>query len=443
MDQNISFCTTSDGVTIAYATLGKGPPVVYVTGWPGHLSLEWEKPVSREFLEELAAGVTLIRYDMRGSGLSDRDVPELSLDAWVRDLEAVVEKQELDRVTLLSLGQLAGPIAITYAASQPEQVAKLILSSAYLRGSELTTPERGRAIADYVATFGTFATIDPDTDPSHLEKSKDAVQIAREAAPPVVQGAVARAMLDADVSRLADRVSMPTLVMHSRHDSTVPFALGRALAAQLSNARFVPFEASWGNAPWRQQQALLEEIRRFLGVEAVSRPRPLDGDMVTILFTDVEGSTALTDRLGDAAARELLREQERITREALKAHGGSEVKTMGDGFMASFTSATKALECAIALQRAFAERESDEPLSVRIGLNAGEPIAEDDDLFGASVNRAARIAALAHGGEILVANVVRELTESKEFMFGDRGETALRGFDDPVRLFEVRWQKDA
>ncbi|MCH7578481.1 MAG: adenylate/guanylate cyclase domain-containing protein [Chloroflexi bacterium] len=442
MEQQLGFCTTSDGVSIAYATVGEGAPLVYVTGWPGHLGLEWEKPVARELLEDLAEGVTLIRYDMRGSGLSDHDVPDLSLDAWVKDLEAVIQKLQLDQFTLLALGLLAGPIAIICAAAHREQVTKLILSSAYLRGSELATPERGKAIADYVATFGAFATIDPDTDPSELEKSKDAVQIAREAAPPAVQGAVARAILDADVSRLADRISMPTLVMHSRHDSTVPFGLGRALAAQLSNVRFVPFEASWGAAPWRQQQALLEEIRRFLGVEAVSRPRPLSGDMVTILFTDVEGSTALTHRLGDAKARELLREHERMVREALKAHGGSEVKTMGDGFMASFSSATKALECAIAMQRAFAEHNesAEEPIKVRIGLNAGEPIAEDDDLFGTAVNEAARITAAAEGGEILVSDVVRQLVKGKDFLFADVGERQLKGFDESVRLYEVRWR---
>ncbi len=117
------------------------------------------------------------------------------------------------------------------------------------------------------------------------------------------------------------------------------------------------------------------------------------GNVHTILFTDVEGSTALTQRLGDAKARDLLREHERTARKALKAHGGSEVKTMGDGFMASFSSATKALECAIAMQRAFAEKNEDaeEQIKVRIGLNAGEPIAEDEDLFGTAVNLAARI----------------------------------------------------
>jgi class 3 adenylate cyclase len=178
----------------------------------------------------------------------------------------------------------------------------------------------------------------------------------------------------------------------------------------------------------------------------------LFGSMVTILFTDVEGSTALTDRLGDARARALLREHERITREALKSHGGAEVKTMGDGFMTSFSSATKALECAIAMQRAFEERNTghetrDTEIKVRIGLNAGEPIAEDDpegraDLFGTAVNMAARIAAKADGGEVLASNVVRELVAGKGFLFNDRGDTELRGFEDPVRLYEVRWRAD-
>ena len=150
----------------------------------------------------------------------------------------------------------------------------------------------------------------------------------------------------------------------------------------------------------------------------------------------------MTQRLGDAKARDVLREHERIVREALGTHAGSEVKTMGDGFMASFSSATKALECAIAMQRAFAERNesAEEPIKVRVGLNAGEPIAEEDDLYGTAVNEAARITAAAQGGEILVADVVRQLTKGKDFLFADRGETSLRGFEDPVRLFELRWQ---
>ena len=149
-----------------------------------------------------------------------------------------------------------------------------------------------------------------------------------------------------------------------------------------------------------------------------------------------------TSRPRSSPRRDVLREHERITREVLKANGGTEVKTMGDGFMASFGSVTKAVECAIALQRAFAEREG-EPLNVRVGLNAGEPIEEDGDLFGATVILASRIAAKAEGGEILVADTVRGLCSGKGFLFADRGEFVAKGFEEPVRVYEVRWREDA
>jgi class 3 adenylate cyclase len=211
---------------------------------------------------------------------------------------------------------------------------------------------------------------------------------------------------------------------------------------------------------------------------AVVRQDP--SSLRTILFTDLVGHTEMMSRLGDDAGRAVLREHERITREVLKANGGTEVKTMGDGFMASFGSVTKAVECAIALQRAFADRNrgvgakrpfsqgsiaadddssqsgsdsvkvdaspsqaSVEPLSVRVGLNAGEPIEEDGDLFGATVILASRIAAKADGGEILVADTVRGLCSGKGFLFADRCEFVAKGFEEPVRVYEVRWKDEA
>jgi len=158
----------------------------------------------------------------------------------------------------------------------------------------------------------------------------------------------------------------------------------------------------------------------------------------------MEGSTTLTQRLGDAKAQELLRTHNTIVRDALKAHSGSEIKHTGDGIMASFASASRALECAIAIQRAFAqhnESNPDTPIRVRIGLNAGAPVAEEADLFGTAVQLAARICAHAEPAEILAPIVVRELAAGKGFLFADRGDVALRGFEDPVRLYEVRWRE--
>ncbi len=198
MDQRIGFCTTSDGLTIAYATAGEGPPLVYANGWPGHLALEWEMPVARGLLEELAQGATLVRYDMRGSGLSDRNVDDLSVESCVKDLEAVVDHLKLDQFYLLSLGLFAGPIAIAYAAAHPERVSKIILAGAYLRGSDVTTPEKGRALADYISQFG-FPLNVGDVDPNDLPQYQEVMRIQREGASTEVQGAVVRAMIAADV----------------------------------------------------------------------------------------------------------------------------------------------------------------------------------------------------------------------------------------------------
>jgi class 3 adenylate cyclase/pimeloyl-ACP methyl ester carboxylesterase len=443
MEQQIRFCATKDGVRIAYATVGEGPPLVYVCGWPQHLELEWESPFSRGFLDALTPSFTLVRYDMRGSGLSDRQVEDFSLEALTRDLEAVVDHLALETVILMSLGTLAGPIAMTYVAAHPERVSHLVLQSSFLRGEKIVPPEQRRVLVEYASNFGfPMGGIDDQPLLDSREEEDHVRRMQKAAVDPGTQGALLRTMFEADVTAAAQKITVPALVMHSRNDRQIPFELGREVAAVLPNARFVPFEAK-SQAVWTFQDKLLSEMRPFVGVEAAEAMATADRQEThTILFTDVVGHTEMMQRLGDEKGRELLREHERITREVLRSHGGTEVKTMGDGFMASFGSATRALECAIALQRAFEERNetAEEPVRVRVGLNAGEPIAEEDDLFGTAVILAARIAAKADGGEILTSETVRGLVAGKKFLFADRGETVLRGFEDAVRLYGVSWQ---
>jgi class 3 adenylate cyclase len=237
-----------------------------------------------------------------------------------------------------------------------------------------------------------------------------------------------------DVGDLLAQISQPTLVL--RNDPHfVPARCSQRIAAKIQGAQFRQY-----SDPTFVQQA--ELISTFAG----QTPAPMAGDasnsspVRTVLFTDLVGHTEMMSRLGDQKGRAVLREHETITREVLKVNGGTEVKTMGDGFMASFASVTKAVECAISLQRAVAEREG-EPLSVRVGLNAGEPIEEDGDLFGATVILASRIAAKAEGGEILVADTVRGLCSGKGFLFADRGDFVAKGFEEPVRVYEVRWRE--
>ncbi len=177
--------------------------------------------------------------------------------------------------------------------------------------------------------------------------------------------------------------------------------------------------------------------------EKSSTSPPRESAFRVILFTDMEGSTALTERLGDAAAMDLLRSHDAIIREALGRCEGRQVKHTGDGIMASFTAASHAVECSIAIQREFARRNEgrDTHLRVRVGLSAGEPVQEHQDLFGAAVQLAARVCAHAGPGQILAPNVIRELCIGKGFMFVDQGEQALKGFEEPRRLYEVRWRE--
>ena len=194
--------------------------------------------------------------------------------------------------------------------------------------------------------------------------------------------------------------------------------------------------------------SVVNAITAFIDEEQRPRQRRrarVPRGLVTILFTDMESSTALTRSLGDAQAHEIRRSHNSIVRNALKAHSGSEIKHTGDGIMASFPTASSALECAIAIQQGVAshvEEHPDSPLGVYVGLNAGEPIAEDDDLFGTSVDLAARLVDHAQPGQIIASDVVRQLAAGKNFLFADLGETELRGFEDPVKLWEVRWREN-
>jgi len=450
-EPRIQYAKTSDGVSIAYSISGQGPTMVMCPGATEQFSL-WQQiePIGA-YLERLGKNRMVVRYDMRGTGLSTRDVQDFSLEARLQDLEAVVQAVRLKQFTLYADG-ISGLTAIAYAARYPRLVSHLVLYGTFSRTTDVMALDRLTPLIELCRSNWELAS-QIFADMSLREQQPEVALQILETVRASVSGEVRAEFLEQgipiDVGDLLPRVKAPTLVIHRLGDEAIPSAAGQRIAAGIPDARFVPLEGTMHVPFLGESDAVVGAIDEFLDEDAAT-PRLAPDDVHTILFTDVEGSTALTQRLGDAKARELLREHERITREALKAHGGSEIKTMGDGFMASFTSATKALECAIAMQRAFAQRNesAEESIRVRIGLNAGEPIAEDDpggrgDLFGTAVNMAARIAAKADGGEVLASNVVRELVAGKRFLFNDRGETELRGFEDPVRLYEVRWGEEA
>ncbi len=453
MELEVRYATTSDGLRIAYAIGGSGPPMVnFSDPVASHVQLGWSHPVLGRFFQEMARRNTVLFFDVRGCGLSDRVQPQ-NLDDSLRDAEAVVQRVGW-REFALNAGGAGTPAAIAYAARHPEQVNRLVLADGFARASDLLSQPQVQALVAAARLDWILATEAIGTaafGAGRAESSGYGAYIRSCIGPEYMQNTDVLAAVD--VSELAGAVKAPTLVLKHNGLQYSTMEMVKDLAARIPNAQLAVVEGGWADDP----EGVARRISEFVNAgtegaqptrEQPAPPEPTRSHLVTVLFTDLVGHTEMMSRLGDDKGRAVLREHERITREVLKAHGGTEVKTMGDGFMASFGSVTRAVECAIALQRAFAERDSSarpealEGLSVRVGLNAGEPIEEDGDLFGATVILASRIAAKAEGGEILVADTVRGLCSGKGFLFADRGDFVAKGFEEPVRVYEVRWRDD-
>ena len=443
MEREIRYCTSSDGVRIAYAVRGSGPRLVICPQFVESFSLiPTYEPTVERFFVALEQDFCVVLYDCRGTGMSQREkLGSLGPDAQALDLEAIVDAVGGSAHGLVAW-TMAPAAALRYMLRRPGQVARLVLGNGgtHIRQSgkaDVLKAFAALARTNWSVAAQTFADMGP-----REEEPGESMELARIVRDSTTGEIVARMFEDgleaADITESLPSISVPTLIMHHIDNAVTPVGVSQSLAAAIPGARLALLP---GPSGWYTQGNALELIQRFLleglpqSKTAGARPGPLR----TVLFTDLVGHTEMMSRLGDSKGRDVLREHERITRDVLKIHGGTEVKTMGDGFMASFGSVTKAVECAVALQRAFADREG-EPLSVRVGLNAGEPIEEDGDLFGATVILASRIAAKADGGEILVADTVRGLCSGKGFLFADRGEFVAKGFEEPVRISEVSWR---
>ena len=292
MNQNIKFCTATDGVSIAYASIGTGPPFVKAANWMNHLEHDATSPVWRHVIDEFSRDHEFIRYDERGTGLSDRTVEGLSLDAFVGDLEAVVDARGLDRFPLFAISQ-GGAVAISYAVKHPAKVSHLIMLGAFATGwnksglspellaqrhAEVTLIRQGWGSRNPASRqFWTTLCL-PDGRP---DESLSFNEMQRASASPEHAARIFEAIGDFDVSDLLPTLDLPVLVMHAREDATVPFEEGRKLASAIPNARFVPLESRnhllmHHEAAWPR---FVHEVRKFLGREtpedAVSTPTRL------------------------------------------------------------------------------------------------------------------------------------------------------------------------
>jgi len=368
-EPQVQYAKTSDGVNIAYASMGEGPPLVRVMP-PGmvHVQRDWAtfpgmyQPLSRTF--------RFIWYDPRGSGLSDRDEIDFSMEAMMRDLEAVIDRTGLRSFAVLASGNSV-PVAVTYAAAFPDRVSHLILVNGWTKSSDFVGSPGQEALDALIDKDWTLYTetvtrvVMQGYDPHVIDHFAEHMRACIE---PEAFRAFIAAARSYDVSALLADVKAETLVLHSNNNLIYPVRAGQKLAAGIADARFLPAD----DMNFERGAALVEE---FAG--PAEKPESVEPSAFrTILFTDIEGSTGLTQRLGDAAAQEVLRSHNSIVRDALRAHSGTETKHTGDGIMASFTSASAALEAAVAIQKALAvhnEGNPDGAIRVRIGINAGEP----------------------------------------------------------------------
>jgi class 3 adenylate cyclase len=454
MEPRVRYARTGDGVSIAFATVGAGPPLLEMSPLPfRHFLQSWQFPEERRWFQRLAREHLLVQYDPRGMGLSDREVAAYDEDRLVADVEAVLDGAGVPQVALLAF-LTSGPLAIAYAARHPERVSHLILWCSGARVADVLPPQFDAMLAliekDWElfteATMRAYRGWAATGDAAHRQ-----ARFLRECIAPQTMQALMRMAPSVDTTPLLAQVAVPTLVVHYRHFPWLRVELATRLASQIPGARLTLLDGEWTPFSTPDGLEIAARIvdafvagREVVGIASEPVPPPRTHGLLTILFTDVEGSASLTERLGDAGAREVLRVHDDVVRAALRTHGGTEIKAMGDGFMASFDSAARALACAVAVQEGIAASNAARPptaIRVRIGINAGEPLAEDGDLYGTVVNVAARIAEHAQGGRILVSEVVRQLVEGKGFAFADRGETALRGFERPVRLHELRGRR--
>jgi len=272
MKQEIRFCTSRDGVRIAYAILGDGPPLVWPPAWVSHLELQWEEPAVRSFYERLARHHTLVSYDRRGTGLSDRNRMDLSLEADLRDLETVIDHLRLKRLALFGFSQ-SGATAVAYAVKHPRRVTHLILYGAYARGDAIAEDKFKTSMLSFVGAnwgLGSKALADVFVPRTDAAAHRWFARLQRESATAEVAVQLLALIFRTDVADLLPRLRVPTLVMHRQGDRVVPFQLGRDMAALIPNARFVPLKGDDHIPTFGDADSVLRHTAEFLGDPVVA-----------------------------------------------------------------------------------------------------------------------------------------------------------------------------
>jgi class 3 adenylate cyclase len=427
----------SGEVNVAYQVTGDGPfDLVLVPGFFSHLEIDWEHPSMAHLLERLGSFARLIRFDKRGTGLSDRTVGLPDFEARMDDIRAVMDAAESEEAALFGYSE-GGPLCILFAATYPERTRALALYGTYAKRRDpdddypwAPTGEARLAYAQELEdTWGEnvdISTISPGADEAlSLWYSRR----GRASLSPAAARDLILMNSQADVRDVLDTVQCPTLVLHRSGDHDSRPDEGRYIADRIPGAAFVELSGD-DHMPAVRPDEILDEVEEFLtGV----RPAPSsDRVLATVLFTDLVGSTERAGALGDAAWSSLLASHNDAVRRVLARFSGEEIDTAGDGFLAAFDGPARAIRCALEIRESLRALG----LNVRAGVHTGEVERRAGDKpHGIAVHLGARVMSLASAGEVLVSSTTHDLVAGSGLEFEDRGEHELKGIAGPRRVY--------
>jgi class 3 adenylate cyclase len=452
MEPRIQYTKTSDGVNIAYWTMGEGPPLLLTSPMNyTHVERELRFERLRAWYERLARDWRVIRFDPRGWGMSDRRARGYDLMETCEDLDAVVKAAGAEAFPVVGFFAW-GPTAIAYAATRPDRSSHLVLWGTDPMLLWATESDSGWGSREQIRLVQTFNDRDWQLYTENIaalslgwERATRAHEYAEFIRASVSQEFVLswRENMDNDASKYLSDVHCPTLILHARDNSMLGLDTVGRLASSLPGAQLRALEGRSIVPFGRLAEDTALAINEFAG-GATPPGGPTSGPSGTaiILFADIADSTALTERLGDNAFRAKARELASSLRVQIRESGGTPVEgpTLGDGVLATFSSAREAINAALRCEEAARALG----FSLHLGLHAGDVSREKDpggrdNVYGGAVNIAARISGLSAPGEVLVSDIVRGLARtSAGVTYEDRGERALKGVGEPVRVFTVR-----
>ena len=436
---DIHYVESEDGTSIAYGVAGDGPfDLLCIPGFVSHLEVLWEAPGADEYFGRLASFARLIMFDKRGQGLSDRPPAPPTLEQSAADARAVLDAAGSEKAAVYGVSE-GGPMSILLAATNPDRITALALYGTWarvIRGPDYPEGLPPEAFERFIAG------VKPDWGgpvglklwaPSLLGNEIAArwwARLLRQGISPSGAEALIRLYTEIDVRPVLRTISVPTLVTHRVGDRMVPITAARAIAAGIPGAKLVELQGD-DHVPIVNPGQIIDEVEEFLtGHRSVHEP---DRMLATVMFTDIVDSTRRAAEMGDRDWRSLIERHDELMRREIERHRGRAVKTMGDGFLATFDGPARGIRCAMSAREAVRKLG----IEIRAGLHTGEVEVIGDDIGGIAVNIGARVGAAAGPGEVLVSRTVTDLVAGSGIAFSDRGAHALKGVPGEWQLYAV------